>query len=88
MKKFVAIVIASCIMFVSGLLAQAQLDNAKELLKQGKAVDELVLLTAWEQTAGKIPSIGGIEDDPEQKALMECYNFARTEAEQIIQGAH
>ena len=44
MKKFVAIVIASCIMFVSGLLAQAQLDNAKELLKQGKAKEAIGLL--------------------------------------------
>jgi predicted Zn-dependent protease len=53
MKKLVASVILSCVVFVSGLSAQTQLDNAKELLKQGKAKEAVVLLRQVLETAPK-----------------------------------
>ncbi|MGA3243595.1 MAG: tetratricopeptide repeat protein [Bacteroidota bacterium] len=51
MKKLVASVIVLCIVFVSGLSAQAQIDNAKELLKQGKAKEAIGLLRQALETA-------------------------------------
>jgi len=53
MKKLAAIVIVSCTVFVSGLWAQAQVDNAKELLKQGKAKEAISLLRQTLETAPK-----------------------------------
>ena len=43
MKNLVAVVIL-CAVLVSGLLAQTQIDKAKDLLNQGKAKDALALL--------------------------------------------
>jgi len=53
MKKLAAIVILSCTVFVSGLWAQAQVDNAKELLKQGKAKEAIGLVRQALETAPK-----------------------------------
>jgi tetratricopeptide (TPR) repeat protein len=53
MKKLVACVIVLCVVFVSGLSAQAQIDNAKELLKQGKAKEAIALLRQVLETAPK-----------------------------------
>ena len=53
MKKLVAGVIVSCLVFVSGLWAQAQINDAKELLKQGKAKEAIGLLSQVIQTAPK-----------------------------------
>ncbi len=53
MKKLVAGAIVLCVVFVSGLWAQAQIDNAKELLKQGKAKEAIGLLRQVLETAPK-----------------------------------
>ena len=53
MKKLAAIVILSCTVFVSGLWAQAQIGNAKELLKQGKAKEAVGLARQVLETAPK-----------------------------------
>jgi tetratricopeptide (TPR) repeat protein len=53
MKKLVASVIVLCVVFVSGLWAQAQIDNAKELLKQGKAKEAIAVLRQALETAPK-----------------------------------
>ena len=53
MKKLVASVIVLCAVFASGLWAQAQIDNAKELLKQGKAKEAIALLRQALETAPK-----------------------------------
>lgn len=53
MKKLVPIVIVSCVVFVSGLWAQPQIENAKELLKQGKAKEAVSLLRQVLETAPK-----------------------------------
>jgi len=53
MKKLVASVIVSCVVFVSGLWAQAQIDNAKEMLRQGKAKEAIGLLRQALETAPK-----------------------------------
>lgn len=44
MKNLAAIVIVSCAVSVSGLVAQLQVDKAKELLKQGKAREAIAPL--------------------------------------------
>jgi len=53
MKKLVASLILSCVVSVSGLFAQAQIDNAKELLKQGKAKEAIGLVRQVLETAPK-----------------------------------
>jgi tetratricopeptide (TPR) repeat protein len=53
MKKLVSILVVMCVVLVSGLSAQAQIDNAKELLKQGKAKEAIALLRTALETAPK-----------------------------------
>ncbi len=53
MKKLVAIVMVLCTVFVSGLWAQAQINNAKELLKQAKAKEAISLLRQSLETTPK-----------------------------------
>ena len=53
MKKLVTMVVVSCVVFVSGLLAQPQIENAKELLKQGKAREAVSLIRQVLETAPK-----------------------------------
>ncbi|MCX6132574.1 MAG: tetratricopeptide repeat protein [Ignavibacteriales bacterium] len=53
MKKLIAGVIVLCAVFVSGLSAQVQIDNAKELLKQGKAKEAIGLVRQVLETAPK-----------------------------------
>lgn len=53
MKKLVTSVIVACVVSVSGLFAQAQIDNAKELLKQGKAKEAIGLIRQVLETAPK-----------------------------------
>jgi tetratricopeptide (TPR) repeat protein len=53
MKKLVSHLVVMCVVLVSGLSAQAQIDNAKELLKQGKAKEAIGLLRTALETAPK-----------------------------------
>jgi tetratricopeptide (TPR) repeat protein len=53
MKKLVTSIILSCFVSASGLFAQAQIDNAKELLKQGKAKEAIGLIRQVLETAPK-----------------------------------
>jgi tetratricopeptide (TPR) repeat protein len=53
MKKLAAIVIASCTISVTGLWAQAQLDQAREMLRQGKAREAVAPLRQLLETAPK-----------------------------------
>ncbi|MBF8295387.1 MAG: hypothetical protein HW389_1932 [Bacteroidetes bacterium] len=53
MKKLVTMVIISCVVFMSGLWAQPQIENAKELLKQGKAKEAVSLIRQVLETAPK-----------------------------------
>jgi tetratricopeptide (TPR) repeat protein len=53
MKKRVTMVIVSCVVLMSGLWAQPQIETAKELLKQGKAKEAVALLRQVLETAPK-----------------------------------
>ena len=82
MKKLVAIVTVLCTVFVSGLWAQAQLDNAKELLKQGKAKEAIGLVRQTLETAPKNVEAWFILAQAYQKA--SNHDSARIAAQRVI----
>jgi tetratricopeptide (TPR) repeat protein len=82
MKKLAAIVIVLCTVFVSGLLAQAQVDNAKELLKQGKAKEAINLLRQTLEMTPKNVEAWLVMGRAYQAASI--YDSARIAAQRVI----
>ena len=82
MKKLAAILIVVCMVVVTGLQAQVQLDRAKELLNQGKAKDAIPLIRqVIEQTSRNVESWQLLS-----QAYWQLSNFdsAKIAAERII----